>query len=220
MLNRSLIPFNVASSICISGPTGSGKSIWVYNFFKNINALFNGESPKDVLYCYGVWQPLFEEIEKKITFINFHEGLPSKDDIESFSKNTYHKLIILDDLMEDVLNSHDMLMLFIRGCHHKNISCIFITQNIFSQSKHSKTIALNTQYLVLFRNFRDSSQIITLGKQIFPGKVKSFQESYNDATTKKYGYLLVDLSPHTEDMYRLRTLVMPGEDTVIYVRKV
>ena len=210
----------MCSSICISGPTNSGKTFWVNNFLRNLSGMFTEQSPQEVLYCYGIWQPLYDAMEKEFDFMKFHEGLPQGEDIDNFSKDLVHKLIILDDLMEDVLKSQDMEMLFIRGCHHKRISCIFITQNIFSQSKHSRTIALNIQYLVLFRNFRDSSQVVNLGKQIFPGKSKILQEAYNDATDKKYGYLLVDMSPHGEDDYRLRTSIMPGEDTIVYVAKI
>ena len=147
------------------------------------------------MYCYGIWQPLFEKMESEFNFLIFHEGIPSKIEISNFSSELNHSMIILDDLMDEVLKSREMEMLFIRGCHHQNLSCIFLTQNIFSQSKHSRTITLNTNYMVLFRNFRDSSQIKTLARQIYPGKVKFLEESYNDATKKKYGYLLIDMSP-------------------------
>ena len=120
--------------------------------------------------------------------------------------------------MDEVLNSNEIKMLFIRECHLKNLSCIIITQNIFAQSKHARTINLNTHYLVLFRNYRDSSQISNLGRQIYPGQVKLLQDIYIDATRAKYGYLLIDMSPHAENVeYRLRTRIMPGEDTVVYI---
>ena len=217
---KSLIPFNPCSSICIAGPTGSGKSFWVYRFLQNLSEMYKDVKTEKVLYCYGIWQPLFNEMEKELPFLTFHDGIPSKSDIDEFSSQNHHKLIILDDLLDEVLSSPDIKMLFIRGCHHKNLSCIFITQNLFSQNKHSRTISLNTHYLVIFKNFRDASQISFLARQIFPRKGNVLIDCYNDATNRKYGYLIVDMSPHSEDIYRLRTLVMPGEDPIVYTPKI
>jgi len=42
--------------------------------------------------------------------------------------------------------------------HHRNISFIFITQNIFHQSKHCRDISLNAKYLGLIKNVRDRRQ--------------------------------------------------------------
>jgi len=48
--------------------------------------------------------------------------------------------------------------LFTKGTHHRNISIIPISQNIFHQSKHCSDISLNAKYLVLLKNVRDRSQ--------------------------------------------------------------
>ena len=48
------------------------------------------------------------------------------------------------------------------------------------------------RYLVSFKSPRDSSQINHLAKQMFPGHVKYMQESFQDATSRPYGYLLCD----------------------------
>ena len=180
--------------------------------------MFTSTPPKRVLYCYGIWQNKFEDIDKELEFVSFHEGLPSNVDINNISKESPNNLIILDDLLELVLKSEEMEMLIIRGCHHKQLSVIFITQNIFSQSKYARTITLNMHYLILFRNLRDSSQIRALGRQIYPDNPKVLLEAYNDSTkSNKYGYLVVDLSPHSEETYRLRTKIMPGEDCIVYI---
>jgi hypothetical protein len=33
---------------------------------------------------------------------------------------------------------------------------------------------------------------------------------------RKYGYLVIDMHPTSNDKYRLRTDVFPGEDCIIY----
>ena len=51
--------------------------------------------------------------------------------------------------------------------------------------------------------------------------MKYFIDSYIKATSsKKYGYLFVDLSPRLygeETLYRLRTNILPGETTIVYL---
>ena len=79
--------------------------------------------------------------------------------------------------------------LFTKGSHHKNISVMFITQNIFHKSTHSRDISLNASYIVLFKNPRDRAQIQHLVRQIYPEDSKFLQEAYQDATAKGHGYI-------------------------------
>jgi hypothetical protein len=46
---------------------------------------------------------------------------------------------------------------------------------------------------------------------INPGRVQEFMRSYEDATSKPHGYLMLDLKPTTDDQQRLKTNVHPGE---------
>lgn len=214
--SESLLPFKPCSSITISGATQSGKTYFVHKLLKNIRGMFSGEPVSRILYCYGIYQPLFDEMQAHIPNFTPHEGLPSKEDIENFSIEQNHSLIVLDDLMHQVSQSPEMELLFTQGCHHRNLSVIFITQNIFQQGKFSRTIALNTHYLILFRNLRDASQVNNLGRQLYPGKSHILTEAYREATNLPYGYLVLDMSPHSEDKYRMRTRIFPGEDTIVY----
>ncbi len=203
----SLLPFETSSTTCVAGCTGSGKTYWVK---KLLEGGMYADPPKEVLYCYAIWQPLYDTMN-----VRFHKGLPTAEEVESFADGE-HKLIVLDDLMDRVCRDPEMELLFTQGCHHRRLSIVFITQNLFRQGKHARTISLNTWYLVLFRNYRDASQIDTLGRQMFPGKVEWFREVYRDATKPKYGYLIVDACPHSEDKYRIRTRIFPGEFPIVY----
>ena len=122
--------------------------------------------------------------------------------------------------MQELSNDPRITSLFTKGCHHRNLSVIFILQNIFHRGKELRDMSLNCHYLVLFKSPRDSSQINHLAKQMFPGHVKYMQESFQDATSRPYGYLLCDLKPETPTVFRLRTNVFPGETQFAYVRKV
>jgi hypothetical protein len=211
----SLLPFNECSSIMVSGATSSGKTIWTYKVLQNLNVF--KQPPEAIMYCYGVWQELFEDIER-LPNMTMNHGLPSN--LDDWAPEAKHRLIIIDDLMDKVVNNLEMSLLFTQGCHHKHISIIYITQNLYLQGKYSRTISLNTQYMVLFRSLRDVSQISILGRQLFPGNSKVLTQVYNDVMKKPYTYLIVDSSPHCNYQYRLRTNIFPDEYPIVYVPKV
>jgi hypothetical protein len=101
--------------------------------------------------------------------------------------------------------------LFTKGSHHRNISVILITQNIFHQSKHCRDISLNAKYLVLLKNVRDRSQFSRLAQQVYPKNSVDLYDSYLHATAKPHGYLVLDLSQDINDLLRFRTEVFPDE---------
>ncbi len=109
-----------------------------------------------------------------------------------------------------------MTDLFTKKSHHSNTSVIYLVQNLFPKHKESRTISLNAQYMLVFKNPRDASQITHLAKQMYPGRVKFVQEAFKNATTVPYGYLLVDLKQDTPEDMRLRTTILP-DDAVQYV---
>ena len=211
------LPFEPCSSICISGQTGSGKTQWKYKFLTNINDMYSKDPPTKILYCYGIHQDLFEQMERSVPHFYSKQGLPTVEELDEFTRDKRHKLIIIDDLMHEVMQNKDMELLFTQGTHHKCVSLILITQNLYPGGKHARTIALNTWYMVLMKNLRDVSQVSILGRQLYPGKSKGFLQAYEDAlNSEKYGYFVVDMSPHAEDRYRLRTRIFPQEDPIIY----
>ena len=73
--------------------------------------------------------------------------------------------------------------------------------NLFPNHKESRTISLNAQYMVVFMNPRDASQVTHLAKQMYPGRVNFVQEAFKDATNVPYGYLLVDLKQDTPERF-------------------
>ena len=197
--------------------TGCGKTKWVQKLLMGKEQTIKG-SPENIIWCYGEYQPIYSELSTHFPHLKFIEGFPSEiNDIIDPSKRN---LIILDDLMSEIGNDKRVTALFTKGSHHKNLSVILILQNLFHQSKEMRTISLNSHYLVIFRNPRDKSQINHLAKQMYPGNIKFMQQSYDDATSKPYGYLLVDLKPETPDEIRLRTKIFPDETTTsVYIPK-
>ena len=78
--------------------------------------------------------------------------------------------------------------------------------------KNSRSISLNSHYLVLFKNPRDKLKILILAKQIYPGDTHFFIKRYEEIVRRPFGYLLIDLKTTTQDNCRLRTNVPPDEE--------
>jgi hypothetical protein len=161
----------------VAGPTCCGKTQFVKKLLENGETMIDGP-PENILWCYGMDQPAYEEMQANIPNINFIEGLPT--DLESQIDPSIRNLIVIDDLMSEVSNDKRLTDIFTKGSHHKNLSCIFILQNMFHQGKELRNISLNAHYMVLFKSPRDSSQINHLAKQMHPGHVKYMQEAFND----------------------------------------
>lgn len=189
----------------VSGPSQSGKSTFVKRLIENRAQLINPK-PAGVVWCYSQQQPLYSSLryDPEITFMH---GIP--EDLSQLR----NRLLIFDDLMTELKNNKDLVMLTTRGCHHLNISCIHIVQNLFCGDRTSR---INSQYITLMKNPSDQLQISNLAKQVFPKNTKYFHEAFEDACSSPHGYLLLDMHQHTPDNLRLRTNIFPGEATIVY----
>ena len=107
--------------------------------------------------------------------------------------------------MIDASKDQRIVNLFTRGSHHRNLSVIYIVQNLFHQGKGSRSMSLNSHYLVLFKNARNKLQILTLAKQTYPVQTDFFLNQYEEAVKRPFGYLLIDLKSTTQDNCRLQT---------------
>ena len=127
-------------------------------------------------------------------------------------------MLIIDDVMKDASSNVQVEKVFIQYVHHRNLSAIYLVQNLFFQGKSSRTISLNTNYLILFKNPRDNQQINVLARQMYPGNSKFFMECFKNATEKPHGYLLLDYKTKTPESFRLRTDLL-SVYPVVYVQK-
>ena len=194
----------------LAGPTGSGKSLFVLRFIKEVKKMML-PPPENIVYCYGEYQPIFNNYP----YVTFNEGLPHIDQFDGKQST----LLIIDDLMSETNDS--VSNLFTKVSHHRNVSIMYLSQNLFYRSKQNRTMSLNAHYIVLFKNPRDANQIATLARQMYPGKKSKFPvEAVRDATEKPYGYLLIDLKPDTDEKIRVRTNIFPDDERhYVYVPK-
>ena len=109
--------------------------------------------------------------------IEFVKGIPTALEQDSYFDVNKRNLIVFDHEMIDVSKDQRIVNLFTCGSHHRNLSVIDIVQNLFHQGKGSRSISLNSHYLVLFKNPRHKLQILTLAKQMDPGQTDFFLNS-------------------------------------------
>lgn len=194
----------------VIGMSGSGKSVFTFRLIEYADEMIT-PPPKKIIYCYGEYQELFDNFRHVI----FHQGLP---DLDEFVGNKEPILLVLDDLMAEW--NEEISKLFTKYSHHRNISVVYLSQNLFSKNKHARVISLNTHYLALLRNTRDVTQISTLARQMFPKNAAYMIDAYNDAVKPNYGYLFVDLKPNTDDRIRLRACIFPDESPAVVYGKI
>ena len=84
--------------------------------------------------------------------VDFIEGFPQ--DLNEITQGHDQTLLILDDLMSECSKDQRVSDLFTRGSHHKGISVLYLTQNLFPPGKLSRTISLNSHYFIIFKNPR------------------------------------------------------------------
>lgn len=193
----------------VAGPTKSGKTRLVFEIIDSLNEYVTPQIDK-IYYCYSEWQPAFDNKPH----IEFIRGVIDYDSLCS----TVPKLVVIDDLMEEGVQNRTVVDLFTKGSHHKNLSVFFLTQNLFLKGRYSRTISLNSTYLILFKNPRDQSQIRHLASQMFPTNQKFLIEAYNDATKKPHGYLFIDNNQSTDNELRIQTDIVQ-KVRIVYVPK-
>jgi len=191
------------STILVSGPTGCGKTQFV---IKLLNEDIFEKQVNRIIWIYSEWQQSYQQLENRVDF---------RKEVDEALYNslvpTMRNLIVLDDQMSKIGDSKILSRLFTEGSHHRNLSIIYIVQNLFDKGRAHRTVSLNAQYLVLFKNPRDKSQIDCLARQMYPGHVSFLVAAFQEATKQSYGYLFIDLRPETPEDLRVRTRIFPSD---------
>lgn len=204
--DETILKLKHPSTILISGPTGSGKT----EFVKEL-VLRNWFNPpiERIIWVYGEWQKVYEVVKNKLGGeVEFIRNPKNYDEIyESLDPNV-RNLVIFDDQMARKNSPKEIVKFFTQGSHHRNMSVMYLVQNLFDKSPDHRNISLNSQYLFLFRNPRDSGQVRALGQQLMGGGGKAYVDAYTDATSKPYSYLEIDCRPETENSLRLKAKIL------------
>ena len=97
--NDMLIPrttdrvvFQHPFTMMVSGPSGSGKTRWTRRML--LSELIQ-PSPDRIIWCYGQWQPLYEDLQQELPSIEFIKGIPDYLNEEHFVDTTRRNMLIL-----------------------------------------------------------------------------------------------------------------------------
>ena len=151
-------------TLIVAGPSSCGKSTFV------IRLIECREQLCDVVYDTIVWCHSENNAPHHLKNVSFVKGVPDFENPENVPT-----LIVLDDLMDSAYSTK-VSELFTKGSHHRNISLVLITQNLFHQSSSSRDISLNSKYIVVFKNPRDKTQIVHLARQVYPENTSIFHK--------------------------------------------
>jgi energy-coupling factor transporter ATP-binding protein EcfA2 len=213
------LPFRHPTTILIAGPTGSGKTEFLVKLLTQRGL---EPFPERIIWIYSEWQDAYDRIQKRlgdakkrIVFVkDFDDSL--YDSLDRRVRN----LVVLDDQMENRDMQRNggsgLAKFFTQGSHHRNLTIIYIIQNLFHQARAMRTVSLNSHYLVLFKNPRDKLQIRSLALQMYPTNADFLVRAYEDATKVPYGYLVVDLRPDTPDELRVRSNIFDVTEQCVY----
>ena len=149
------------SSVIVAAPSGSGKTVLVERLLREKKVFQT--PPKKMVYAYDRWQPRFDCMKRE--GIQFYQGIPDTTQLTQwFPKGG---VLVLDDLMAEGGQDKRVLDLFTKDSHHRNITVLFLTQDLFPPGKCAKTINRNAHYIA-FKNPRDKTGIRNILMQMYP----------------------------------------------------
>ena len=155
----------------VAGPNGCGKTTFVARLQRNASTIID-PSLERVTWYYGEWQSAYDNLD--LPNLHLEEGLLTY--VDASKRN----IVVLGDLMAET--DERVTNLFTKKkSHHCNISVIYIVQNQFPKIQGESHHQFDSQYIVVFKNPRDVSQMTALAKQVCPGRVKFVQEVFAEA---------------------------------------
>ena len=105
------------------------------------------------MYVYKDWQSIYNKLKVVFPYIEFKKGY-SDSLYDGFDPDETN-LLVIDDQMEGAGKTDTLSTLFTVGSHHRNLTIIYIEQNLFDKGKSSRPVGLNTHYNIIFRNNAD-----------------------------------------------------------------
>lgn len=87
---------------------------------------------------------------------------------------------------------------------------------MYHKGASQSTVSLNCKYNVIFCNLRDASQLRTLDHQMQPGNARWLLVAFDDATSRPYGYLLLEHYPESDPDLRVLIDILPSQRLTIY----
>ena len=196
----------------VVGPSGSGKTHFVCKLLQS-NHLFKNRF-RHIYWNQG------GDGEAGLTQKEFCK-LNNMTVIDGFDNNWSERLkasdvIVIDDLYQEANKENDFNNLFTKIARHRNVTVIFITQNLFHQGGQHRTRNINVHYLVLFKNPRDQTVVEYVARQSFPHDKGFLIDAFHNATSKPHGYIFIDFTQQCSYDVRVKTDIFNMKNITVY----
>ena len=173
--------------------------------------------PTRIIWVYSESQQDYNEAATSLPNIEFVKGW--HDDLYESISPKERNLLIIDDQMNKAGSSSSLTDLFTVGSHHRNLTILYLIQNKYNKESSQRTVSLNCHYDVVFKNSRDINQFRVMARQMQAQNAKWLINSFEDATSQPYGYLVLEHHPKTPEDRRYVTSILPGERLIVYNRR-
>ena len=172
--------------LIVAGGSGSGKT----EFVKQLVERNHFSSPfEKIVYCYPDY---LSEVPAEFTrIVEYVSGLPDDEYFANVEKNS---LIILDDMMTECGNSNSIMKLFSVIARKRNLSLIFIVQNIYDNSRQFRNIRLNATGFVLFKFYAATDVTKRILKDLGVKELIT-KKHLEDVYSKRFAYIMIDVHP-------------------------
>ena len=156
---------------------------------------------KKCIFYYKIWQELYTELASefkgKIIFKQIFK--PRKIVLV---KNCY---IVFDDFLTQL--TAEFLDMFLVGNHHKNLTIVFLTQELFFNDI-LKTIRRNTHFFVFLGSLDKNSVFRILSVDLDKLEMEKIKKGFKRIMKKPYKHIVYDRFPTTHTALRIKHDVM------------
>ena len=191
------------SRMLIAGPTTSEKSWFMAKMIEHRSSIYNCIFDRIIYFsphCLsGSQNNYIASLRTFFPNLEISANLPNPDDLNIVADDS-HKLFLIDDFMESFNNSSLAFRLLTIDSHHRKITVIVTTHNLFDASKYKKTFSRNYSEMVILANRGDKLSLRTLGSQMFPDSPRILLRAMawvEEHSEEKPKYILLDVSPIT-----------------------
>lgn len=100
---------------------------------------------------------------------------------------------------------------FTKHYHDRNITLLYLCQEVFPPGKFAKSISWNTHYILAFKNPREQLGMRNLLLQSYHQEWQHVMEVYRWETKRPFGYLTLDCRQANRDIFRIVSRLLKEE---------
>jgi len=182
--NFNLHGIKLPARICVSAPSGSGKSNMVVNFI-SLCSQGKGTFSKIHIVTKDADEALYNFLKLKNPAIQITEGLHTLPPLNKFDKDE-QSLVVIDDLCL-AKDQSSVLDYFIR-CRKSGVTVMYLSQSYF---KIPLIVRQNSNYLVVLGIGNKRSISMMLNEVAIGASKEQLMGMFQEATREKLHFLLV-----------------------------